>query len=277
MKLSIVIPYYNVKEYTDELLRVLAPQIRDDIEVILIDDGSRIPFTSDYKWLKVFRQANRGSAGAKNAGLDKAQGEYIAFIDADDMVADYYVEKLLQKIDESGADVIDLSWRVMEEGTKNIQILKSDDDWLKNPSACTRAFKRSFIGDTRLNEKKDAADDEDFSRRVGYLDPERVPKHSSITELMYFYRTDMNDSQFHRFMRGESKTKRIVYHYRHVTKDMTWLLEEIKKEDETNEVMLYTEQNDIPELKRYCRIFKPGKKVQAHILRGEPYDKFEII
>lgn len=268
MKLSIIIPYYNVKEYTDELLRVLDPQIRDDIEVILIDDGSRIPFTSDYKWLKVFRQANRGSAGAKNAGLDKAQGDYIAFIDADDIVADYYVEKLLQKIDESGADVIDLSWRVMEEGTKNIQILKNDDEWLKNPSACTRAFKRSFIGDARLNEKKDAADDEDFSRRVGYLDPERVPKHSSITELMYFYRTDMNNSQFHRFMRGECKTKRIVYHYRHVTKDMTWLLEEIKKEDELNEVMLYTEQNDIPELKRYCQIIKPHN-VWAHIIKGE--------
>ena len=50
MKLSIVIPYYNVKVYTDELLAVLAPQITNEVEVILIDDGSKEPYTSQYPW-----------------------------------------------------------------------------------------------------------------------------------------------------------------------------------------------------------------------------------
>ena len=66
MKLSIIIPYYNAKQYADELLKVLAPQITPEVEVLLIDDGSTEPFKSRYKWLKVTRQKNKGGAGAKN-------------------------------------------------------------------------------------------------------------------------------------------------------------------------------------------------------------------
>ena len=50
MILSIIIPYYNVAPYTDELLKCLAPQIREGVEVILVDDGSLVPYKTDYKW-----------------------------------------------------------------------------------------------------------------------------------------------------------------------------------------------------------------------------------
>ena len=60
MKLSIIIPYYNVKPYTDELLDCLAPQIREDVEVILIDDGSEEPYKTQYEWCTVYRQKNKG-------------------------------------------------------------------------------------------------------------------------------------------------------------------------------------------------------------------------
>ena len=72
------------------------------------------------------------------------------------------------------------------------------------------------------------------------------------------------------------KTKRIVYHYRHVTSDMTELLEEIRREDEKNEVWLLTEQCDIPELYRYCQIHKPIQ-MWGHYLRGEPVNLVEVI
>lgn len=275
--LSIIIPYYNAKKYTDELLAVLAPQITKDTEVILIDDGSKVPYKTRYKWCRVIRKENGGCASARNMGLDNSTGDYISFIDADDMVPDYFIERLFEKISESSADVIDFSWKSLNaEGTQHDHILKSDDDYLTNPSVCTRAFRRSFIGDVRFNEQKDSTEDEDFSRKIGYLDKETKMIHAAIPEYMYFYRTAVTDSKIKRFKKGLMKTKRITYYYRHVTADMSWLLDEIKKEDELNEVWLLTDQNDIPELKRYCQVHAP-MSIWTHYLRGEPYNDCNII
>ena len=277
MKLSIVIPYYNAEPYTSELLDVLAPQICEDVEVILVDDGSRPLFKTEYKWCRVIHQKNKGGAAAKNKGLDHAKGEYIQWIDADDMVPEYFVKRLLEKIDETQADIIEYSWKSFDaNGTQHDHRLSDDNDRLDNPSVCTRAFKRSYIGDTRLNENKDATYDEDFSRRMGYLFPESAITVAVIPEYMYFYRTSVDDSSIKKYKRGLKNTKRITYYYEHIRSDMTWLLEEVKREDEKNEVILLTKQCDIPELKRYCQIQTPSR-TWTHIMRGDDYPDIEII
>lgn len=278
IRLSIVIPYYNAKEYTDELLDVLAKQMIKGVEVILVDDGSIMPYETKYKgWIKVIRKENGGCASARNVGIDKAAGDYISFIDADDMIPDYFIEKILEKTKEKPYDVIDFSWRSLSsEGAQFNRVVTSDDKWLPNPSVCTRAFKRSFIGNNRFNEIKDTTEDEDFSRKVGYLDHSKDFVHGSIPEYMYFYRTAVTNSKSKRFRQGLMKTKRITYYYPAVTKNMTALLEEIKKEDECNEVWLLTNKCEIPELKRYCQIAKPFK-LWTHYLRGEHYTGATVI
>lgn len=274
--LSIIIPYYNAQEYTNYLLDRLSSQIAPEVEVILIDDGSPEPFVSDYSWLKVIRKRNGGCASARNRGLKVAKGEYISFIDADDMVPEYYVEKLLEKA-QGGYDVIDFSWKSLTTaGLQHNYILRSDNDRLPNPSVCTRAFKRAYIGNNRFNEKKDSTEDEDFSRKLGYLDRTKPINHGSISEYMYFYRTSVTNSKIKRFKNGLMKTKRVVYFYHYVTADMTDLLEEIKREDEKNEVWLLTNRCDIPELSRYCQIHKPIK-MWGHYLRGQKTDLVEIL
>lgn len=276
MKLSIIIPYYNAEPYTSELLDVLNPQINDEVEVIVVDDGSTEKFKTDYKWCKVIHKKNGGCATARNRGLNKAKGDYVSFIDADDLVPDYFVSKLFETIDKTNADVIDFSWKSLsKEGTQHNHKLNTNG-WLTNPSVCTRAFKRSFIGDVRFNEKKDSTEDEDFSRKIGYLDKSTKMIHAAIPEYMYFYRTAVTDSKIKRFKKGLMKTKRVVYYFNHVKSDMIWLLDEIKKEDEVNEVWLLTYKCDIPDLKRYCQISKPIK-IWAHYLRGEKYSNCEII
>lgn len=277
MKLSIIITTYNQKSYTDELLDCLRSQVNQDVEVIIIDDGSEKPYKTSYSWCKVYRQKNKGAGAARNKGLTKAIGEYISFIDGDDLVADDYIHRILQKIEKNDVDFIDLSWRSLNSlGTQFNYLLKSEDDRLSNCSVCTRVFNRSLIENIRFSEKKDACEDEDFSRRVGYLDTERNFKHKAITTYMYYYRTYTEDSNTKRYKQGLTKTKRIVYYYNHVTADMTNLLEEIKREDEQNEVWLLTNQNDIPELKRYCQIAKPFQ-LWTHYLRGETYSGCKII
>ena len=269
MKLSIIIPYWNAEPYTSELLDVLAPQMNSEVECVVVDDGSKEPFKTDYKWCRVLRKENGGCSTARNMGIDNTTGDYLSFLDADDLVPDYFVEKLIKKIDESRADVIDFSWKSLNlQGSQHDNVLKSDDDYLTNPSVCTRAFKRAFIGDNRFNEKKDSTEDEDFSRKCGYLDHEGY-KHAAITDYMYFYRTAVTNSKVKRFKYGLMKTKRVTFYYNHITEDMTWLLEEIKKEDEVNEVFVLTNQNDIPEIRRYARVIKPCS-LWTHYLYGEP-------
>lgn len=267
-KLSIIIPYYNTKKYTDELLACLDPQITEGVEVLLIDDGSPEKYKTDYPWCKVIRQKNGGSSGARNTGIEKTTGEYISFIDSDDLVSEVFVKNVLEKI-KDGADVIDLSWTTFKTGGyQETHKLNSSTDRLTNPSACTRVFKRAFIGDTRFNTKKDSTEDEDFSRKVGYLDPEGDFKHDAITDFMYFYRTYSETSKSKRYGKGLTRTKRVCYYYDQVTKDMTWLLDEIKNEDEINEVFLFTNRCELDGLKRYCQIRKPTQ-FWGHIIRGE--------
>lgn len=278
MKLSIIIPYYNVKEYTDELLDCLNKQINEDVEVILVDDASPEPYKTKYKWCKVRRHRNnKNSSGARNTGLEMATGDYIQFIDADDMVPDYFIERLFMEIDENPFDVCDYSWRSLgTEGMQHNHLIPDRTGRLPNPSACTRCFSREFIGNVRFNTKKDSTEDEEFSRKLGYLGNWRPRKHTAIGDYMYFYRTYVSNSKVKLYKRGLLKTKRIAYYYNHVTEDMQDLFEEIKKEDELNEVFLLTNKNDIPELEKYCQVWHPIH-IWTHELRGEPYSKCEII
>ena len=275
--LTIIIPYYNAKNYTDELLACLDKQITDEIEVLLVDDGSPTPFKTEYEWCTVIRQKNKRCAGARNTGLKKATGKYVQFIDADDMVPDYFIGRLLREIKEFPFDVCDHSWKSLDHnGVQHNMRIKDRDGRLPNPSVCTRAFSKAYIGATRFNEKKDSTEDEDFSRKLGYLDKDIPCRHTAISDYMYFYRTSVENSKVKRFKAGLMNTKRIVYYYSHVTKDMNGLLKEIEKEDHTNEVWLLTNQCDIPELKRYCQIAKP-MAIWAHELRGESYGRCTVI
>ena len=273
MRLSIIIPYYNTKQYTDELLDKLAPQITDDVEVILIDDCSPEPYKTEYKWLTIYRnKTNKGPAKTRNIGLTKAAGDYIQFIDSDDMVSSDFVEKILEKTGE-GNDLIEFSWKSLNSRIFDFK-LYNPTDRLHCPSVVTRTFKRSYIGTTRFNEKKDATEDEDFSRRLGYL---YLPVSVSvITDYLYFYRTETPDSNVKSYKQGLKNTKRITYYYDHVAADRTDILEAIKADDEENEVILLTRQCDMPELRRYCQILMPCF-IWTHYLKGDPYNNIEVI
>lgn len=268
IKLSIIIPYYNTDvKYTNELLDILNPQMTDEVECVLVDDGSKIPFKTDYKWCKVIYQKNGGTSVARNTGIDNTTGEYISFIDSDDLVANYFVEKILKKIESEHFDFMEMSWKCLPGGKQVTQKLSGIDDHLPNPSVCHRIFKRSFIGNFRFNPTKMSGEDEEFSRKIGYERGKRAVE----TSFMCFYRTAVENSKSKRFIRGEvDGTKIIVYHYPRITKNMRWLVDEVKKEDERNQVFILTDYCELmDDLKKYARVYCPQKKVEGHELRGE--------
>lgn len=268
MKLSIIIPFYQTYGYTEELLDVLESQITDKTEVILVDDGSNPPFKTSREWVKVIGQKNGGPAKARNRGLKEAKGDYIQFIDSDDLVSEDFVSKILSKVDE-GDDVIEFSWKSLNSDFN----CKVSETMRNNYPGCVlRTFKRSFIGNVRFNEQKDATEDEDFSRKLGYRGNVKV---SVIPDYLYFYRTEVTGSNVKQFKQGLKRTKRIGYYYPTVTADRLDILEAIKKDDKTNEVILLTNRCDIPELSRYCQIYPPCN-LWVHYAKGEPY-RFTII
>lgn len=271
MKLSIIIPCYNSEPYIDELINVLKPQLTPEVEVIVIDDGSDFPYMASYKEIKVIRQTNKGQSAARNKGLSVATGEYITFIDSDDLVSRDYIFQIMCRIIE-GFDILELSWK-SNDGLMVYQVKPGER--LSNPSVCTRVFKRSIIGKTKFNEKKDACEDEDFSRRIGYNKGSGKDfKYAQITDFLYIYRRDTPGSNTKRYKQGLCNTKRVVYYFDKVPAD---ILPEIKREDATNEVWLLTNDREInPKLYRYCQISTPFY-LWTHFLRGDHYRDVQII
>lgn len=121
VKLSIVIPYWKTYELTEKLLKELSIQVNNQVEVILIDDGCNEQKLDELKnlirfdYLKIIHQQNKGVSGARNTGIKEAQGNYIAFIDSDDMITMDYIERLLSLIDEHNEDIIYFNWADFNE------------------------------------------------------------------------------------------------------------------------------------------------------------------
>ena len=118
VKISIIIPYYETYELTKQLLDRLVPQLTEETELILVDDGCKDLRLDEFKdKIKLIHlEENIGGAGALNEGLDIAKGKYIALIDSDDMVSEDYVEVLLKAIEEHKEDVIFFDWKDMHSG-----------------------------------------------------------------------------------------------------------------------------------------------------------------
>lgn len=275
IKLSIIITAYNAEPYIHELLDVLEPQVTDEIQTIVIDDGSDKPLEIDRPWLEFYsNDGNKGIPYSRNRGIELAKGECIHIIDADDLVPSNYVIYILNLVKSKDFDYIDLSWKSLPGGGAQCNFkLNSDEDSLPNPSASTRIFSRKFIGDTRFNLNKDAAEDEDFTRHLGIKHAKRI----CATEYMYFYRTYVPNSNSKLYFSGLRKTHKVGFFYKNVSKDRTDILELIKKADEQHEPVLLTYQNDIPEIEKYATVICPPKTTKVMEIYGEPTNLLQQI
>ena len=226
--MSIIIPCYNAEPYIHELLGRLVTQIVPEVEVIVIDDGSKVPFKTGYDFVKIIRQKNAGASAARNAGLDIATGEYIAFIDADDLVSWDYIQTILNKAKTEKFDYCYLSWKAFGGWDADVKLNSITDKFPEfNLCVWNRIYKRSMIGNVRFNENKLIAEDAQFIRDVD----ETGRKKAFISDYMYFYRSNAEDSLTKRAGAGLIPVKRIVYYYPQVTEDMTFLIDEFREAD----------------------------------------------
>lgn len=268
VKLSIIIPAYNAEPFIYELLERLTAQDLSETEIIIVDDGSRHPV--EFEGVKIIRQKNGGVSSARNRGIDEAKGAYIAFIDADDLVSVDYIKQIHEKIKEE-PEAIYLSWETFGGGWDFKCHIKPGEEFPSfNLCVWNRVYRKELIGNTRFNIKKLVAEDAEFIRCVN------ANKIEYITKPVYFYRTSPHDSLTQRIAKGQINMRRIVYHYKHITKDMGWLIEEFKKEYDDAEIILLTEQNELPDLTQYALTMKPATTYGTE-LRGEPTQYFKQI
>ncbi|NEB93239.1 glycosyltransferase [Streptomyces bauhiniae] len=114
VKLSVIVPFYNVQQYAPDTLRSLRANARDDYEFILVDDCSRDGTPGILERAErelpgavvVRHERNGGLATARNTGLDRARGEYLTFLDGDDWLAPGYYDQLVRHMDELGCDFL---------------------------------------------------------------------------------------------------------------------------------------------------------------------------
>lgn len=111
-KISIIIPIYNAEKYLNECINSILNQTYNNIEILLIDDGSTDNSSSicdmyckKYKNIITYHLNNGGVSKARNYGIDKATGEYIIFIDSDDFIDKSMIEKLINIVNEKNVDL----------------------------------------------------------------------------------------------------------------------------------------------------------------------------
>lgn len=207
-KLSVIVPIYKVEEYLDECIKSIVNQTYKNLEIILVDDGSpdHCPQMCD-KWaekdsrIKVIHKENGGASSARNAGLDAAAGDFIAFVDSDDYLDSDMYEIMLTQISEHNADMAQCGIvRENPDGSSEVWdsydapiVLKDNTGLLQNVgeaagilpvSPCNKIFKADVIGDIRYDESLKYAEDTLFNfaaaRNINKAVIQNIPRYHYV-------------------------------------------------------------------------------------------------
>ena len=205
---SVIVPVYNVEKYLNKCVDSIVNQTYKNLEIILVDDGSpdNCPQMCD-DWaekdsrIKVIHKENGGVSSARNTGLDKANGEYISFIDSDDYIDKDMFKTLLDK-DYSSYDLVEYGFTsdkksVNTDSFENDIILNNTEECILNlikgiinPSVCDKLYNSKHISSIRFNKSKSIG--EDYLFNFAYL--LNIEKIIIINKPLYFYSERKNSA-----------------------------------------------------------------------------------
>ena len=121
--ISVIVPVYNGKKYLPICMKSLLEQTYRNLEVILVDDGSKDgsgamcdAYAAQDSRVRVIHQANGGVSSARNAGLDQVIGKYVTFVDADDYVEPDYLKRLYEDLTRHEADLSSCDYQEVIQG-----------------------------------------------------------------------------------------------------------------------------------------------------------------
>ena len=130
-KVSVIVPVYNMEKYLEKCLDSLLGQTLEEIEIIVIDDGSKDSspeilkrYSEIYGKLKYFTKENGGLSDARNCGLIHAAGEYIGYLDSDDFADPDMYEVMYDKAKENGSDIVECNIHHTYEDYEDTEIME---------------------------------------------------------------------------------------------------------------------------------------------------------
>lgn len=131
---SIIIPIYNSEDYLCDCLNSIVNSTFQDFEVLLVDDGSKdnsLEICKKYynkdKRFKVFHQKNSGASVARNYGLSIAKGDYISFVDSDDILPKYFLSEAMEYIHKYNVDIVIGGYEIIGINKKFIPDIKKEE------------------------------------------------------------------------------------------------------------------------------------------------------
>lgn len=214
-KISIIVPAYNVEKYVGKCIESLIAQTYKNIEVIIVDDGSKDntgkiidQYAEKDKRILIVHQKNNGLPHARNTGLQCASGDYIMFLDSDDWLETNCCEIVLSKIQSFDADILFFEYskeyknKTVKMKTYGQKELKFDLMGVKEfflydmrtITAWGKIYKSEVIGEQRYNESMKTAEDVDFNFRVY----EKTKRALYINDNLLHYRI-LENSAIHGF------------------------------------------------------------------------------
>ena len=195
MKVSVIVPVYNVYEYLSKCLDSLVNQTLKDIEIIVVNDGTKDDsesiikkYLKKYKNIIYIKKENGGQGSARNEGIKHATGEYIGYVDSDDYIELSMYEKLYNKAIEENADIVICGSYNITGDKKEIEIDKkifndNKDAFLGRPAVWNKIYKKELITDDIKFRSKVWYEDLDFSIKV----LSKAKKISFVDEPLYNY------------------------------------------------------------------------------------------
>lgn len=200
--ISVIVPVYNAEKYIDGCIKSIVNQTYNNIEILLIDDGSKDNSSQKCdKWasedgrITLIHKQNGGVSSARNLGIDNAKGEFIAFVDADDWLERDYLSLLIEHI--NGCDLVVSGYKAsgfgsfivksVDDGIIGLDQLRCDYDYyLKNDlinPPFAKLFRREIIDKQRFDEGLSLG--EDIAFNLQYL--AKCSDICFLSEALYNY------------------------------------------------------------------------------------------
>lgn len=240
-KVSVIVPVYNSEAYLPMCIESIISQTYDNIEIILVDDGSKdnsLEICKSYanidNRIKVIHQENGGVSAARNTGMDASKGEYITFVDSDDKLLQNGIFLLVKDIEDFGADIATASKLYItpdnKEVSRNLDNVEeitvfSGTDALKlslnidrRMTSCHgKLFRRQFVSDIRYVEGRKINEDFYFVFLCCLKKP--ILTYRNEVVYKYYYRGDsathavFGDKYFDMLYFAEQKKQLIEMYY----------------------------------------------------------------
>ena len=275
-KISVIVPVYNTEKYLHRCIDSVLAQTYKDFELLLIDDGSKDSsgaicdeYAARDSRVKVFHKENGGVSSARNAGLAIASGDWIMHLDGDDWIEPDMLERLIQKGEDTGADIVMGDFLFAYSDRDILYILP---DWDNNKTASLNRYitsvwtcvwggihKRSLYEVYQLKSPQGVTYCEDFHlmARLCY----HAKKVVNVHQPFYHYR-QQEGSVMHNLSKKTERDEQWVYQdiicffkeqgvYDDYRKSMCWRMLKATQELVLDKSTWKTFQEMVPEKKHY--------------------------